>query len=159
MDSEQTKGCCNCKVISTILGVVEILLSIGFGFIFGVSYAIFGDYQTAIVIFLICFLNLMASVIWLRGIGLEEIRFLLTAIVWFIASLGLWLLWMILDVISGVELDKTILVTTALIVISHISTVLCYIKLRNLIMGDEPEDRRANVSNAAELEECKGFNS
>lgn len=55
MDSDQTKGCCNWKVISIIIGCVEILLSIGLGFIFGVSYVIVaGEYQTAIVIFLIC---------------------------------------------------------------------------------------------------------
>lgn len=54
MESDQTKGCCNWKVISIIIGCVEILLSICFGFIFGASNAVFGEYQTAIVIFLIC---------------------------------------------------------------------------------------------------------
>lgn len=54
METEQTKGCCSWKVIAIIIGCVEILLSILFGFIFGTSNVVFGEYQTAIVIFLIC---------------------------------------------------------------------------------------------------------
>ncbi|XP_031634794.1 uncharacterized protein LOC116348073 [Contarinia nasturtii] len=138
MDPE--KCCCNWKVTGMIIGCIEILLSFGLGTIFGAGNLIFGEVQMSIVIFLICFINIVASLIWFRGIALEEIRFLLTSTTWWIVSMCLWLLWMILDKISGVEFDGTILFVTVLIVTSHLAAALCFTKLKVVMQGDKSEN-------------------
>lgn len=41
-----------------------------------------------------------------------EIRYLFTSTTWWMLSMCLWIFWMILDQISGVEMDSTILFVT-----------------------------------------------
>lgn len=68
METEETKGYCGWKVVSIVFGCIEILLSIGFGSIFGLSNAVFGEYQTVIVIFLICGEFFFLHFLWLNVI-------------------------------------------------------------------------------------------